>query len=264
MFQKTIGASLIAGAAFIVATSAAAHTSYMQPNVFDTPNASQVTIESSFTEDFSRPEVAIESEEWSVYRPDGRRDTFDRVTVLNQVTILESDLTEPGTYRFTTGERLGRTGLQGFIDGQWRPLDPDEPPAPGVRTRRSQTATVADVYVTKGPPSTHVIGVSVGRLAIQPVTHPNSIYLDEAFQLRVTFDGAPVANHDLELTRDGGSYDEQTFHRTYRTDANGALTIRFEQPGAYLLMTRMSGNAPAGAPTDVRSYTTSLTFEVRR
>ncbi len=69
----------------------------MQPNVFDTPNASQVTIESSFTEDFSRPEVAIESEEWSVYRPDGRRDTFDRVTVLNQVTILESDLTEPGT-----------------------------------------------------------------------------------------------------------------------------------------------------------------------
>ncbi|MEQ1818030.1 MAG: DUF4198 domain-containing protein [Terricaulis sp.] len=264
MFQKTISAGVFACAVLFGATGASAHTSYMQPNVFDTPNASQVTIESSFTEDFSRPEVAIESSEWSVYRPDGRRDTFDRVTVLNQVTILESDLTEPGTYRFTTGERLGRTGLQGLVDGQWRPLDPDEAPPAGVQTRRSQTATIADVYVTKGPPSTQVIGVSVGRLSIQPVTHPNSIYLDDGFQLRVTFDGAPVANQELELTRDGGSYDEQTFRRTYRTDANGALTIRFDQAGAHLLMTRMSGNAPAGAPTDVRSYTTSLTFEVRR
>ena len=264
MFKRTIIAGIAISAALLGATSASAHTSYMQPNVFDTPNASQVTIETSFTEDFSRPEIAVQSEDFHLYRPDGRRDTFDRVTVLNQVTILESDLTEPGTYRFTTGERLGRTGLQGLIDGQWRPLDPDEAPPAGVQTRRSQTATVADVYVTKGPPSTQVIGVAVGRLAIQPVTHPNSIYLDEGFQLRVMFDGAAVANQDLELTRDGGGYDEQTFRRTVRTDANGALTIRFDQPGAYLLMTRMSGNAPAGSPTDVRSYTTSLTFEVRR
>ncbi|MBL8545685.1 MAG: DUF4198 domain-containing protein [Hyphomonadaceae bacterium] len=263
MTKRLIVAGLAAGVALMTA-SASAHTSYMQPNLFDTANASQVTIETSFTEDFSRPEIAVESQDFHLYRPDGRRDSYDRVTVLNQMTVLESDLTETGTYRFTTGERLGRTSLQARIDGEWRPLEPGAEAPRGVQTRQSQTATVADVYVTKGPPTTQVIGVSVGRLAIVPVTHPNSIYLDEGFSLRVTFDGAPVANQALELTRDGGGYDEPAFVQTLHTDASGALTIRFTQPGVYLLMTRKSGDAPSGAETAVRSYTTSLTFEVSR
>lgn len=180
------------------------------------------------------------------------------------MTVLESDLTETGTYRFTTGERLGRMTTQARIDGQWRPLDPEATPPRGAQTRQSQTATVADVYVTKGPPTTQVIDVEVGRLAIRPVTHPNAIYLDQGFSLRVTFDGAPVANQELELTRDGGGYDEPAFVQTPHTNAAGALTISFTQPGVYLLMTRMSGDAPAGSATAVRSDTTSLTFEVLR
>ena len=78
------------------------------------------------------------------------------------------------------------------------------------------------------------------------------------------FDGRPVPNATLELTRDGGSYDDPPFSQTLHTNAQGALTIRFDRPGVYLLMTRMSGDAPAGAETPVRSYTTSLTFEVTR
>lgn len=261
--QRQIFAGLFTCAA-LIAAPASAHTAYMQPNVFDSANASQVTIETSFTEDFSRPEVAVESQDFHLYRPDGRRDSYDRVTVLNQMTVLESDLTETGTYRFTSGERLGRLSTQVRIDGQWRPIDPEATPPRGAPTRQSQTATVSDVYVTKGPPTSQVIDVNVGRLAIRPVTHPNSIYLDQGFSLRVTFDGAPVANQELELTRDGGGYDEPAFVRTLRTDAAGALTISFAQPGVYLLMTRMSGDAPAGSATAVRSYTTSLTFEVMR
>lgn len=248
----------------LAAGPASAHTSYMEPSVFSAGHATQVTIETSFTEDFARPEIAVESQDFHLYRPDGRRDTYDRVTTLSQMTVLESDLTEEGTYRFTTGERLGRMALQVRIDGQWRPLDPETPPPAGARTRQSQTATVADVYVTKGAPTNEVINVNVGHLAIRPVTHPNAIYLDQGFALQVQFDGRGVPNQELELTRDGGSYEEPPFSQTLHTDAQGALTITFDKPGVYLLMTRMSADAPPGSATPVRSYTTSLTFEVTR
>ena len=46
------------------------------------------------------------------------------------------------------------------------------------------------------------------------------------------------------------------------TDANGRLNLSFSEPGVYLLMTRHRATAPEGSDTDVRSYTTSLTFEV--
>lgn len=251
-------------ALLVAAAPAAAHTSYMQPNVFSAGQVTQVTIETSFTEDFSRPEIAVESQDFHLYRPNGQRDSYDHITTLTQMTVLESDLTEQGTYRFTTGERLGRTGVQVREGGQWRAIEPGAAPPAGAETRRSQTATVADVYVTKGAPTNEVLAVNVGRLAIRPVTHPSAIYLDQGFALRVTFDGAPVANQSLELTRDGGGYDEPSFSQTLHTDASGALTIQFDRPGVYLLMTRMIGDAPPGAETAVRSYTTSLTFEVTR
>lgn len=244
--------------------AAAAHTSYLEPNVFSAGEATQITIESSFTEDFARPEVGIESQDWHFYRPNGQRDTYDRITTLTQMTVLESDLADQGTYRFTTGERLGRTGVQVFSSGHWEPLEPGATPPAGARTRQSQTATVADVYVTKGAPTTQVLGVTVGHLAIRPVTHPNAIYMEQGFSLQVLLDGRPVPNQALELTRDGGSYDDPPFSQTLRTDAQGALTIRFDRPGVYLLMTRMSADAPPGSAVAVRSYTTSLTFEVTR
>lgn len=256
--------ALVTVLAALVAAPASAHTNYMEPSVFSAGEASQVTIESSFTEDFSRPEFPVEAQDFHLYRPDGRRDTYDRITALSQMTVLESDLTEAGTYLFTTGERLGRNSLQIRVNGQWTPLEPGAQPPAGAQTRQSQTATVANVYVTKGAPTSQVLSVNVGRFAIHPVTHPSEIYLESGFSVQVTLDGRPVPNQALELTRDGGRYDDPPFVQTLHTDAQGALTITFDRPGAYLLMTRLSADAPAGSPTPVRSYTTSLTFEVSR
>ncbi|MEJ0061558.1 MAG: DUF4198 domain-containing protein [Terricaulis sp.] len=256
---------MIWGLALMLApTAASAHTSYLKPNSFGSAEANAVTIEASFTEDFLRPEIPVESQDWHLYRPDGLRDTYDNVVVLRQMTVLESDLTEPGTYRFTTGERLGRTSTQARIDGQWRPLEPGAAAPAGAPTRQSQTATVADVYVTKGAPSDAVLGIAVGHLAIRPLTHPSAIFLDDGFRFRVAFDGAPLANQDVNVYRDGGIYDETPFHQVFRTDSNGELHLSFDRPGAYLIMTRHSADAPAGSATQIRSYTTSLTFEVTR
>jgi len=255
----------LAAAAFFAATPALAHTSYLKPNVFSAgPGVERVSIEAAFTENFPQPDGPVESQDFHLYQPDARRDVYDNIAVLSQMTVLENDLTEPGTYLFSSGERLGRTGLQGLIDGQWRPLDPDEPPPPGVRTRQTQTATVANVYVTKGATSNGVLGVHVGTLEIMPLTHPSAICMDDGFRVRVLMSGRALANQEINLDRDGGAYDATPFHQVLRTDAAGEALIHFDRPGIYLAMVRASGDAPAGAATPIRSYTTSLTFEVSR
>lgn len=258
------GLALLAAAVGIAASPAHADTSYLRPNLFTTANADIVTVQSAFTEDFANPSVAVQSDQWQVLRPDGRRDMFDTVQVFKQVTVLETDLAESGTYRLSTGERLGRVGKQVLVDGVWTPWGPERDVPSGAQTRTSQTATVADVYVTRGAPTLAAVEASVGRLALRPVTHPNDAYLDQPFRLRVLLDGQPVAGQEVEIWREGGAYDEPAFNRRLVSAADGGVETIFDRPGVYLIWTRRSADAPAGAAAPIRSYTTSLTLEVTR
>lgn len=262
-WRASPAAILLAGA-ILIAGHARADTSYLKPNFFTTANAELVTVQSSFTEDFANPNVALQSDQWHVLRPDGTKDTFDKIQAFTQVTILEADLKETGTYRLTTGERLGRAGQQVLVDGVWTPWAPGREIPAGAQTRASQTATVADVYVTKGAPTTKAVDARIGRVELKPVTHPNDVYLDTGFKLKVLFDGKPVPNQEVEIWRDGGAYDEPAYTRKIKSGADGGIEIKFDRPGAYLIWTRLSAPSPAGAQTPIRSYTTSLTLEVTR
>jgi methionine-rich copper-binding protein CopC len=263
--RTALAGSLAAGLILAALTGTAqAHTSYVLPNVFSTSNADKVTLEVSLTEDFFRPEIAVQSQDFHLIRPNGARDTYDNIASLQQMTVLENDLTEPGTYRFSTGARLGRTSSMVRVGAEWRPLERGQTPPAGAQTQTSQTETVAEVYVTKGAPTRSAVDAPSGRLRFHPITHPSEIYLADGFDFTVLFGGAPLANQELTLYRGGGSYDEPHFGQTVRSDALGRVHLNFAQPGIYLAMTRHRAAAPAGAETSQRSYTTSLTFEVSR
>src|SRR5690606_14234007 len=115
---------------------------------------------------------------WTVIGPDGATSTFSAKQEFTQVTILEAATPNAGTYRMSTGERLGRVGPQILVDGVWQPFAPGREIPAGAQTRQSQTATVADVSVTRGAPTRAPINARVGALELKPVTHPNDVYLD--------------------------------------------------------------------------------------
>ena len=100
-------------------------------------------------------------------------------------------------------------------------------------------------------------------LELKPVTHPNDVYLDTGFAFRVLLNGKPVANQQVEIWREGGAYEEPAYRTLLTAAADGAVKATFDKPGVYLIWTRISGDAPAGAATPIRSYTTSLTLEVQ-
>ena len=258
---------LSAVAGVCLATPASAHTSYILPNTFDATFVRVVTLESSFTDAFSRSEVGVKSQDWHVLLPDGTRRDFDNVVEMKQLTMLEMGVSEEGTYRFTTGERLGRSGqMIRSADGSLRPARTEEgetaAPGAGETLVSSQTATVAEVYVSKGAPTDTVVAAPAGRLVIRPMTHPNKIFAESGLKLQVSFDGQPLAGQELELSRDGSVYDDSAGMQHVKTDAEGIVTLSFDAAGIYLIMTRHQAEAPAGSETDIRSYTTSLTFDV--
>lgn len=261
MTRLPAGIAALLCAVSIAPGAALAHTSYLLPKVFAANTEKMVTVESAFAEKFFRPEVPVDSSDYHVVLPDGSRGSFQSITPLKQMVVLESALDAEGTYRFTTGVRLGRVGKSALVGGKWLPVH-GEVPKDAAQVRTSQTETVADAYLSKKKPTRAPVDVAIGRLRIQPVTHPNELYLDTPFMFTVLFDGKPMATQVLELDRGGADYEEAVSHHQIRTDAHGKAVIKFDRPGIYVLMTRHRAEAPAGSGTDERSYTTSLTFQV--
>lgn len=117
--------------------------------------------------------------------------------------------------------------------------------------------------MTRGAPTKQPVEATIGALALKPVTHPNDVYLDTGFEFRVLLNGKPVAGQHIEIWREGGAYEEPAYRKDMTAAADGTVKVAFDKPGVYLIWTRLSGDAPAGAATPVRSYTTSLTLEVQ-
>jgi len=247
----------------VMAQRASADTSYLRPNWFTTATDDLVTAQSSFTESFSNPAIGVKSDAWTVIGPDGARSSFRTTVELTQLTALEAETRTSGTYRLSSGERLGRVGQQVLLDGAWQPFAPGREIPPGTQTRQSQTATVADVYVTRGAPTNAPVVARIGTLEVKPVTHPNDVYLNTGFVFRILLNGKSVANQPVEIWREGGAYEEPAYRKLLTSGSDGAVKATFDEPGVYLIWTRMSGDAPAGAATPIRSYTTSITIEVQ-
>lgn len=264
MRKLTFGITALA--ALFALPAAQAHTSYLLPNTFTTSEGTFVTLQASFTEDFFVPEIAVLSDDYHVISPDGSRTDYKSTTEFRQMVVLESPLEEEGTYRFTTGARLGRKSKMALVNGEWEPVfGPDaQAPENATKVKTSQTETVAEVYVTKGAPTRAAVDMTVGRLAFTPETHPNAIYLDEGFAFDVNFDGEPLTGQTVNIYRQAGDYEDPKHHQEIDTDAEGHVDLSFDTPGVYLMMTRHRAAAPDGSGTDERSYTTSLTFEVLR
>lgn len=260
-FMKSATVVAFTGA-MLGASAASAHMPYVLPVLFDVSGSDHVTVQSAFAEDAFVPEVAMRDAPFHLLRPDGAQGTVGPVTYLRDLSIFEADLKEEGTYRITTGQRLGRRATM-YRDGdKWLMRGERGAALPaGAAPVAVQSTTLAEAYVTKGKPTRAALEITGKALEIQAVTHPNSISAGSQAHFVLLFDGKPLPDAEISMFRSAGVYDGRKVAAQTRSDGQGRFALRPDDAGTYLILVRHRAASPAGAETPWRSYTYTLAFD---
>ena len=257
--------SLLAlAAAALLPAAAHAHTPYLAPSEFAPGERATVTLDASFAETFFVPEVAFDDSRFEVTGPDGHTVAADTVQVLKTRTVAEHALTGKGTYRFSTGHRLGAVFRTWELDGKTQgSRDPSQPlPAGAKLLSHFQSRTRAETYVTAGAPDTAALKPHGEGLELVPLTHPGDLYAGERFEFEVRFDGKPLADQKIEITEAVWTSDRKPAEVSLLSDAQGRAVFNLAQPGTYLALVRHRAPAPAGAAAPEYSHSYTLSFRV--
>ena len=265
MKPMTKPAAAVAAAMAVLGLSAPAqaHMPYVLPTLFDVSKGDHVTVESAFAEDAFVPELAMRDAPFHLVRPDGSTAAIGAVTYLRDLSVFEADLKEDGTYRVSTGQRLGRkSAMYRDGSGKWVMRGEGGQASAGVTSVAVQSATLAEAYVTKGRQTAPALKPVGKALEIQAVTHPNSITAGSEAGFVLLFDGKPLADADVTLFRSAGVHDGRKVAAQTKSDPSGRFTLKPDDAGTYLILVRHRAEAPAGAETPWRSYTYTLSFDV--
>lgn len=248
-----------------LAVPAAAHTPYLAPASFEVRPDSVVTLDASFAETFFVPEVVFDNSEFQVAYPDGSTHAPDTVQRLKTRAVVETTLPgQTGTYRFSTGNRLGAVFRTWELDGKTgTSRDPAVPlPAGATLTSHYQSLSRAEVYLTAGGPTATALKPHGTGLELVPVTHPSDLYRGEHFDFVVQYDGHPLPEQKVEIYRAPGDGNPQAAPETLTTDAQGKARLMLAQAGTYLALIRHRGPAPAGAAAPMYGNNYTLAFRV--
>lgn len=238
---------LLGSLLFACCLSAHAHTPYLAPCSFDPMNGDLVTLDASFGEVFFVPEVAFDNSEFVVVNPDGRTAPIDTVQRLKTRAVAEHRLAAgKGTYRFSTGPRLGAIFRTWEVDGkQESSCDSAKPlPAGAKLLMHYQSLSLSETYITAGAPSQAALKPYGKGLELVPATHPSDLYAGEKFEFSVLYDGKPLADQKVEIFPAIGDREGEKPAATLTTDAQGKATFALDKPGEFLALLRYRGKAP--------------------
>jgi uncharacterized GH25 family protein len=238
---------------------ACAHSPYLLPNAFDATNRKLVTVQGSFTEEFFVPDVAMKSDDYHVIAPDGSKSLLKPIYT-QDLAILEAPLTAPGTYRISTGQRMGRMSKAMLVDGKWEFLDPQKPAPKQGKIFDVRSITMADVFVSRGAPTDTALAPAKKGLEFRPLMHPNKLFAGSEVRFEVLFEGKPLAKQPVGVHFGDERYSDKKIYAEAVTDASGIFSVKLDKPGVYLAMSRyrVEPEASGGAAA---SYTYSITFE---
>ena len=256
-------AALLSGS-FAAPFAVQAHVPYLQPASFEPIRGGWISLDAAFAERFFIPEVAFDNSQFSVLTPAGAAVKPALVQYSHTRTTAEHQLTDDGTYRFSTGLRYGAVFHTYEQDGE-RKNSRDENfklPAGAKSIAHFQAVTRAETYVSKGAPSHNALKSGGEALELEFLSHPNDLYTDSTLRARVLFNGKPLAQQAVSAYFvEAGANDEKVTQQL-TTDAAGIISFKPEKAGTYLLLSRYRADAPASAKVPQYSYSYSVVLEV--
>ncbi|MBL4826282.1 MAG: DUF4198 domain-containing protein [Spongiibacteraceae bacterium] len=258
---KTLIHQLIGLAVFFSALSIQAHTPYVAPLTFEPVMGNMASFDAAFAEHFFIAEKAFDNSEFQITTPAGKTISPDSVTRLKTRVVIEHQLKDEGTYRLTTGARVGAEFYIYELEGkEKRAMDPKKPLPKGAKIKQHfRSITRADTYISNKKPNNTALKVEQIGLQLLPLTNPNEVFAEEVFQLKLLHDGKPLSKH--ELLAYPASTKNKPIPLAFESNKNGVIHVTLPQ-GKYLLRARYRTPAPKNAKVPTYSHTTTLSLQV--
>lgn len=253
--------------ALMMSVKGYSHVPFLKPNQFRVFHH-RFHIESSFTEQPFQADFAMNVPVFTMIMPDGTNEGIYPTALTKAAAYLTPEITQEGTYRFSTGMRVGP--LYNAIEGEKERLYfADE-----MKTAKGKRVTMqyysnADVYVSNGKPNYKPTILGKG-VEIIPMTSPNELFLSKDLKVQVLLDGKPAPksrivvvydNEHYQFHRQGDLYDVDNIRKNnIYTDENGIATFTPDKAGLVMLFVTIHKRIN---PTRWESYNASLTLETQ-
>ena len=199
---------------------------------------------------------------WIIHPEGGRMGRPSSIFVGQTRTVGEIELQEPGTYRIET-DRPVQYVAEIEVDGKkrWVGKSKDQLLDEKIiqsQHRWSQTTT----FVTVKEYTQGVLEVTGALLEIVPLTHPNKIFVEKPFVVRVLSRGQLVPDQKVQVYSEMDSGHNTTLATV--TNADGECELIFPSPGRYLLTVNLRQAAKDSSRANIDVFSVSMLIEVRK
>lgn len=257
----------------LVATSASpaiAHRMWMLPSKTTlSGDDAWITVDAAVSNDlFEANHVALDPRAVVITLPDGTEGSVENPAKGKLRGTFDLHLTQQGTHKAA----ISRTGLAGgyMQNGERRrlPRGADAAdittliPADATNVELAETHMRNEVFVTLGTPSVSVLKPSGRGLELEPVTHPDDLVAGEPGVFRFLVDGKPASGLTVTVVKGGGRWLNQPVEMNATTDADGKVTLNWQEPGFYWLEAEAEDDKASIPQASKRRMTYITTLEV--
>ena len=219
-----------------------AHVPFLKPNQFNVTHH-RLTIESSFTEFPFQADFAMDSPNFTITSPKGMTSAITPIARTKAAVYLEPQLTEKGTYRISTGLRVGPVykAIEA-TDGKLYFAD-DMKCVTGKATTMNYYS-YADTYIFKDDQKYEAKPFNKG-VEIIPLASPNGLSSGGELTFRVLENGRPVPNARIIVVADNEHYIKRRIGNLYDinnirqsnivANLQGEFTFHPQQAGLHFL-----------------------------
>ncbi|RMH94827.1 DUF4198 domain-containing protein [Lysobacter pythonis] len=265
--MKNLAHRLCASLLLLASSGLSAHVPFLKPNQFQVEHP-RLHIESAFTELPFQADFAMDSPNFVMVGPDGKRTPLTATARTPAAVYLEPRLAGEGSYRISTGVRKGPNyhavetagGKLYFADDMARHRG---------QPARMQYFSRADAHISQGEANYAPRPFNEG-IEIIPLSAPTALTLGDSLRLRVLHDGKPVAHARIVIAEDNEHYRHHRIEDLYdvenirasnlHADTNGEFTLKPTRAGLIYLLTTSHKKTGPGL---WESHNAALTLEVR-
>ena len=175
----------------------------------------------------------------SVQLPDGTYSAPENIATGKYRSVFDLHLTQPGTYKiFNAGDMAMASYELNGEKKRWRGKKDEigtAIPEGATNIELSEGQNRLEVFVTRGAPTKTVFTPTGKGLELEPVTHPNDLFVGEAATFKLLLDGQPAKGLEVTYIPGASRYRTSTGEAKVTTGDDGSFTITFGEAGMFWL-----------------------------